>query len=638
MGAATSERKITLPLDVDSTELRLWIFSCFNSWPSSGQELARLLFRVAARLHELTVEHQAAYPPPVEEGGAAPEPYAPPTPEEKNAMFAGADPAMSACRNGIISVITARCAKDKCASGAEKAAAKQSELQATASALLAALLEACSSDARFSHLKESPYIKEDRLAYNVITDDMVKNIWCIPGVRLLFDIIDTVTRQKLTVTTSVSALFDTPSVWLSLAEHRDKIGPPLRALGASRLPTASALITHLEALSIANFVTTCANGAELPQSYREAYQLGANDLSDILAKDPTPITVETMNKICEKIRRALEDRKLAPKPTPSAKLARFEPTKTGAPRQARESRGRGNGRRGRGGGSRGGDRRVDRDPNSIQCNVCAQFGHGWLVCPKGNKEMQKKEVARRAEQDARNASRALRRTEGKDEVVSEDEEQYEDGDETAASVNHEQYSVGSFSFFIPVPTCTHAEPVHCPPSYALDMARSLCTRKSTKIYPLPLVPPQHAPTPSPISEELWSVTRIVPPTRIPLLHPPDHITILSSTREALCSNNKLLTVRSPEHGDSIVHMYPVQCVLKSDAGAVIDTGAQRSAAKHSDEILQRTNTSHSMQGAFGQPAAYHNERYSDGMLNGGYSRNSSDPRNTRRISLRSPPF
>jgi hypothetical protein len=156
-------------------------------------------------------------------------------------MFAGADPAMSACRNGIISVITARCAKDKCAGNAEKAAAKQSELQATASALLAALLEACSSDARFSHLKESPYIKEDRLAYNVITDDMVKNIWCIPGVRLLFDIIDTVTRQKLTVTTSVSALFDTPSVWLSLAEHRDKIGPPLRALGASRLPTASDL-------------------------------------------------------------------------------------------------------------------------------------------------------------------------------------------------------------------------------------------------------------------------------------------------------------------------------------------------------------------------------------------------------------
>ena len=148
----------------------------FHASTAGGQELARLLFRVAARLHELTVEHQVAYLPPAAEGGAAPEPYVPPSPEEKNDMYAGADPTMSACRNGIISVITARCAKDKCASKAEKAASKHSELQATASALLAALLEACFSDARLSHLKESPYIKEDRLAYNVITDDMVKNV------------------------------------------------------------------------------------------------------------------------------------------------------------------------------------------------------------------------------------------------------------------------------------------------------------------------------------------------------------------------------------------------------------------------------------------------------------------------------
>jgi hypothetical protein len=46
------------------------------------------------------------YPPPAEDGGngSAPEPYAPPAPEEKNAMYSGVDPAMSACRNGIISV------------------------------------------------------------------------------------------------------------------------------------------------------------------------------------------------------------------------------------------------------------------------------------------------------------------------------------------------------------------------------------------------------------------------------------------------------------------------------------------------------------------------------------------------------
>ena len=53
--------------------------------------------------------------------------------------------------------------------------------------LLAALLEACQEDARFSHLKEMPYVKEDRLAYNVITVDMSTNVWKIPGVRLLFE-------------------------------------------------------------------------------------------------------------------------------------------------------------------------------------------------------------------------------------------------------------------------------------------------------------------------------------------------------------------------------------------------------------------------------------------------------------------
>jgi hypothetical protein len=94
-------------------------------------------------------------------------------------------------------------------------------------------------------------------------------------------------------------------------------------------------------------------------------------LSNLLAEDPTPLTVDKMTKIIEKMRRAFDDRKLSPTPTPSAKLARLEPTKKGAPRPAREfrDRGRGNGARGvRGGGFRGGvARRVDRDSNPIQC-------------------------------------------------------------------------------------------------------------------------------------------------------------------------------------------------------------------------------------------------------------------------------
>ena len=47
-----------------------------------------------------------------------------------------------------------------------------------------------------------------------------------------------------------------------------------------------------------------------------------------VADDPTPLTMEKMNKVTEKIRRSIDDRKLAPTPKPlastTAKLARFE--------------------------------------------------------------------------------------------------------------------------------------------------------------------------------------------------------------------------------------------------------------------------------------------------------------------------
>jgi len=101
-----------------------------------------------------------------------------------------------------------------------------------------------------------------------------------------------------------------------------------------------------------------------------------------------------------------------------------------------------------------------------------------------------------------------------------------------------------------------------------------------------------------------SVNIIVPLMHTPPLHASDHTTILSQPREALPSDNKLLTFRSPAHGNSIVHMYPIQCVLNNstpDIGAVLDTGAQRSAAKHPEKILRHANSSHTMQGAFGRP-------------------------------------
>ena len=183
--------------------------------------------------------------------------------------------------------------------------------------------------------------------------------------------------------------------------------------------------------------------------------------------------------------------------------------------------------------------------------------------------------------------------------MSEDEG-YEVESESGDSVNRDIYSVGSVSFFIPSSTCTRTQPVRTPSSHALNTARSLCTRKSTKIYPRSL----HDPKTTLTSESDWSVNKIIPLACTPPLHASDRITIVLQSREALPSSNTLLTFRSPAHGNSIVHMYPIQCVLNNptpNIGAVLDTGAQRSAAKHPEEILRHTKSSHTMQGAFVKP-------------------------------------
>ena len=221
--------------------------------------------------------------------------------------------------------------------------------------------------------------------------------------------------------------------------------------------------------------------------------------------------------------------------------------------------------------------RKEVDPSTRQCNVCEAFGHTWLECPKGNKNMQKKEIARRAERQARNGARAMMVV-GALRVV-----------ELEGGVNLKRCSMS-----LPHPLTLYSE--------TLRIARTFCTQKACRSYSPSPYDLFNALPPALDAEEQWQVNKILPLEHTPLLHAPDHITILRCTREALPSETKLLTFRSPEHGDSIVHMYPFQCTLRKPAvGAVLDTGAQRSAAKCPAEIIEHTHTSHTMQGAFGKP-------------------------------------
>ncbi len=121
------------------------------------------------------------------------------TDDEKNHMVVdGQDPVMKACNDAITTAMKAAYVKYNCTTANEKEDARLTEVQHTSSGLLASLLEACSSDARFSHLKDRQYIVDDRNAYSVITPNMALHIWSLPAVQLLVDIIDTVYKQKLT--------------------------------------------------------------------------------------------------------------------------------------------------------------------------------------------------------------------------------------------------------------------------------------------------------------------------------------------------------------------------------------------------------------------------------------------------------
>ena len=60
-GQRDTERTVTLTPQVDATTLRLDLFASLSKWPTLEQALVKLLFRVGARMHELTLIHQATW-------------------------------------------------------------------------------------------------------------------------------------------------------------------------------------------------------------------------------------------------------------------------------------------------------------------------------------------------------------------------------------------------------------------------------------------------------------------------------------------------------------------------------------------------------------------------------------------------
>ena len=153
------ERLITLTSNTDSTELRLDIHDSLTKWPSDEQDGAKAIFRIAVHIYDPNAQHQADH------------------------LAAIANPGQLALGQFLAYTSPTTLEMDHWVSNGQKKTARRAEIQHISAMLLTSLLEACATDARFSHLNECKYIVQDRNAYKVVTTEMLTNYWSLPGVR-----------------------------------------------------------------------------------------------------------------------------------------------------------------------------------------------------------------------------------------------------------------------------------------------------------------------------------------------------------------------------------------------------------------------------------------------------------------------
>ena len=308
-------------------------------------------------------------------------------------------------------------------------------------------------------------------------------------------------------------------------------------------------------------------------------------------KQHGPLTFTQMEAFGDQLRIALESRQLpsvppakpknaAPAAQPGdieARLRKLEALPPKPPDKPTRGRGRGGrtaGRGGRGGAAGAAGAAVPQ----FKCLCCGKVGCIPSTCPHGNEEARReykeRKAAREAAREGVNAEKAMRRLQqgalavG---VVSEDE------------VSSEEENVDN---------CLSSPPPSIsPPSSSSQQA---------------------VPTLGVIHYQMAS--DLSPPLEVEALtSSTDKENALPSKRIARITVAPILPqfLRAglATYKDNVIHLYQAQCRVQpapdaKDAvsqGAVVDTGAQRGAAKRKSEILKYTGNTHKMVGALGKP-------------------------------------
>ena len=216
----------------------------------------------------------------------------------------------------------------------------------------------------------------------------------------------------------------------------------------------------------------------------------------------------------------------------------------------------GRGRKGRVVGRGGRGAAAGAGAPQFKCLCCGKFGCVPSTCPHANEEARReykeRKAAREAAREGVNSEKAMRRLQQGALAVGVSEDEVSSGEENVDNC---------------LPSLSSSL---SPPSSSVPMLGVIH-------YQMPLEMPA-------VSASL----------EIEVLNSLKHITVAPALPPYLRAG-------LVQYNDLVVHLYNTQCTVQPStaAGAVVDTGAQRGAAKYKSEIVSYTGKSHSMVGALG---------------------------------------
>ena len=457
----------------------------------------------------------------------------------------------------------------------QRARMRRSKLMKINAIMRRGLLAAVQGKTLLDHLANKDYIRNEIAALDQISSDDATRVVTLTSVRLIIDIFSILSKRGTSNNTVALSLLKTMHPSKQSFEdmithmHRGK-----QALLAQKPADAAHLLDMIMAMQASTFIANGATSTTMPTTFVEAYRSVLDNMEQAADKQHGPLTFSQMETFGDQLRIALESRQLPSVPakpaksttsaaqagtdTIEARLRKLEdvppkppdkPASVPGARSGRGRKGRVVGRGGRGAAAGAG-------APQFKCLCCGKFGCVPSTCPHANEEARReykeRKAAREAAREGVNSEKAMRRLQQGALAVGVSEDEVSSGEENVDNC---------------LPSLSSSL---SPPSSSVPMLGVIH-------YQMPLEMPA-------VSASL----------EIEVLNSLKHITVAPALPPYLRAG-------LVQYNDLVVHLYNTQCTVQPStaAGAVVDTGAQRGAAKYKSEIVTYTGKSHSMVGALG---------------------------------------